>query len=408
MGAQPQWLDLVGPFVLDPGLDEVGGEDVPLGEEVVVILQRLQGLVQAVGELVDVEVLLGSQLVEVLVDGLTGLDAVTDAVDARHEDGGEAQVRVRGGVRHPVLHPLGLGGGARDRDANAGRAVASRVDQVDRRLEAGDQAVEGVHRWVGEGQQRRGVSQDPADVPAGEVRELAVAPLVEEQRLAILPQRMVGVHARAVVAEDRLGHERGRLAVAPGLILDDVLELHHVIARRQQRAEAVVDLLLSGSADLMMGSFDLQAGGEAGADHAVADIGHLIVGGDGEVAALESGLVSLVAALLLAAGVPGRLGGVNGVEGLGRRGFVTHRVEEIELGLRPDIAGVGDSGGAQVVLRLGGDRARVARVDLIREGVDDREVDDQGLLLAERVQEGGGHIGNQFHVRLVDRGETSD
>ena len=268
--------------------------------------------------------------------------------------------------------------------------------------------MEGVHRRVGEGQQRRGVGQDPTDVPAGEVRELAVAPLVEEQRLAVLPQRVVGVHARAVVAEDRLGHEGGRLTVAPGLILDDVLELHHVVARGEQRAETVVDLLLSGGADLVMGPFDLQSGGEAGADHTIADIGHLIVGGDGEVAALESGLVPLVAAILLAAGVPGRLAGVNGVEGLGRRGLVAHRVEEVELGLGPDIAGVGDSGGAQVVLGLGGDRAGVARVDLVREGVDDREVDDQGLLLAERVQEGGGHIGNQLHVRLVDRREASD
>ena len=88
----------------------------------------------------------------------------------------------------------------------------------------------------------------------------------------------MGVHARAVVAEDRLGHEGGRLAVAPGLILDDVLELHHVVARGEQRAEAVVDLLLSASADLVMGPFDLQSGVEAGSDHTIADIGHLIIG----------------------------------------------------------------------------------------------------------------------------------
>ena len=94
VGAQPQRLDLVGPLVLDPGLNEVRSEDVALGEEVVVLLQGLQRLVQAVGELVDVEVLLGCELVEVLVDGLARLDTVTDAVDARHEDGGEAQVGV--------------------------------------------------------------------------------------------------------------------------------------------------------------------------------------------------------------------------------------------------------------------------------------------------------------------------
>ena len=50
-----------------------------------------------------------------------------------------------------------------------------RVDQVDRRLEAGDQAVVGVHRRVGERQQRRGVLEDAADVVARHVREAAVA-----------------------------------------------------------------------------------------------------------------------------------------------------------------------------------------------------------------------------------------
>ena len=42
VGAQPQRLDLVGPLVLDPGLNEVRSEDVALGEEVVVLLQGLQ------------------------------------------------------------------------------------------------------------------------------------------------------------------------------------------------------------------------------------------------------------------------------------------------------------------------------------------------------------------------------
>ena len=162
----------------------------------------------------------------------------------------------------------------------------------------------------------------------------------------------------------------------------------------QQRVEAVVDLLLPGGADLVMGPLDLQAGSQAGAHHAVADVSHLVVGGDREVAALERGFIALVTALLLAACVPGGLGGVDGVEGLGRGGLVAYRVEEVELGLGADVAGVSDSGGAQVVLG--------------REGIDDREVDDQRLLLAEGVEEGCGHIRDQLHVRLVDRGEASD
>ena len=408
VGAQAQRLDLVGALVVDPGLNEVGGEDVALGEVVVVRLQGVQGLVQAVGELVDVEVLLGRQLVEVLVNGLAGLNTSADAVDPGHEDGGEAQVGVRRGVGHAVLHPLGLGRGAGHGDADAGRAVAGGVDQVDRGLEAGDQAVEGVHRGVGEGQEAGGVGQDAADVPAGQVGELAVAALVEEQGPAVLPQGVVAVHARAVVPEDRLGHEGRRLALPPGLVLDHVLELHHVVARGEQGVEAVVDLLLPGGAHLVVGALDLQADRLAGGDHGVTDVGHLVVGGDREVAALEGGLVALVAALLLAPGVPGCLGGVHGVGGSGGRGVVAHGVEQVELGLGADVAGVGDAGGAQVGLGLGGDGAGVAGVDLVGEGVHDREVDHQGPVGAEGVQEGGGHVGDELHVGLVDGLEAPD
>ena len=47
--------------------------------------------------------------------------------------------------------------------------------------------------------------EQPADVPAGHVRQPGVAGLVVEQRLAALPQRLVHVHARAVVPKIGLG-----------------------------------------------------------------------------------------------------------------------------------------------------------------------------------------------------------
>ena len=37
--------------------------------------------------------------------------------------------------------------------------------------------------------------------------------VARKQRLALLPERLVGVHPRAIVAKERLGHEAGRLAV---------------------------------------------------------------------------------------------------------------------------------------------------------------------------------------------------
>ena len=191
-----------------------GGEDVALEEVLVVGLERVEDRGQRAGHLLDRVVLLRRQLVEVLVDRLRRLDAVLDAVEAGHQLRREREVGVGRRVGHAELDALGLRGRARDRDAHAGRAVAGRVDQVDRRLVARHQPVVGVHRRVGERQQRRGVLEQATDVPAGDVGQPAVPALVVEQRLAVLPERLVGVHARAVVTEDRLGHEGRGLAAA--------------------------------------------------------------------------------------------------------------------------------------------------------------------------------------------------
>ena len=127
----------------------------------------------------------------------------------------KAQVGVTRGVRGAELDALGLGVGAGDRDTNRCRAVALGVDQVDRSLESLDQAVVGVQGRVGEGQHCAGVVEDAADVPAGNVGQAAVAGLVVEQRLAVLPQRLVRVHTGTVITSERLGHEGDRLAGLP-------------------------------------------------------------------------------------------------------------------------------------------------------------------------------------------------
>ena len=67
------------------------------------------------------------------------------------------------------------------------------------------------------------------------------------------------VHARAVVAEERLRHERRGLAGGPGGVLDDVLEQLHLVAGVQQRREPVVDLGLAGRADLVVRALDREA-----------------------------------------------------------------------------------------------------------------------------------------------------
>ena len=115
----------------------------------------------------------------------------------------------------------------------------------------------------------------------------------------------------------------------------------------------------------MVGALDSQADLLEEAAHFVAHVGVLVGGGDGEVTALDGHFVAHVAALFNATGVPVRLGGVDGVEGVVRGDLVAHVVEEVELRLGADEALVRDAGRAQVGLGLRGHLTRVAGEGLV-------------------------------------------
>ena len=129
-----------------------------------------------------------------------------------------------------------------------------------------------------------------------------------------------------------------------GGVLDDVLELHHVVGRGLQRREAVVDLLLAARADLVVGALNNEADLLEEAAHLVAHVRVLVGRGDGEVAALDGHLVAHVAAFFSAAGVPVGLGGVHGEKGVVGAHLVAHVVEEVELCLGADETLVRDAG----------------------------------------------------------------
>jgi len=251
------------------------------------------------------------------------------------------------------------------------------------------------------------VLEEATDVPTGHVGQLSVTVLVVEQRLAVVPDRLVAVHARAVVTEDGLRHEGRGLAVDECSVLDQVLELHDVVGAGQQLVETPVDLGLAGSADLVVSALNDQTGIFTVLDDFVAQIAVVIGGSHREVAALGLDLVAEVATLFFAGAVPaGRLR-VHRVERAVPVGLVTHVIENVELGLGSEVRGVADAGGAEVCLSLPRDVAGVAAVGLLRQRVMHEEVDHQRLRLTERIQVSRGGVGHQGHVRLVDRLEAS-
>ena len=408
VGAEPELVEFGGALVVQPGGDEVVGEYAAFGEEGVVGLQGVEDGVEGAGDLGDGGGLVGGQFVQVFVDRLGRFDLVLDPVQAGHEHRGEREVGVGGRVGDAELDPLGLGVGAGDRDPGAGRAVPLGVDQVDRGLEAGYQPVVGVRRRVGEGQQRGGVLEQPADVVAAGVGQARVADLVVEQRRAVLPQRLVAVHAVAVVAEQRLGHERDGLARGQGGRLDHVLVRHQLVGHRQQRAEPDVDLGLPGRADLVVLHLHLDAALDQHGHHLRAQVGVVVHRRHREVPALVPGLVGQVPAVLVLAGVPGAFHRVDVVVALVRRGREPRRIENVELRLRAEERRIPDPGAAQVILRLTGDVARVPGVRRPGQRIMHEEGQVQRLARAERVKVPGRRVRQQLHIRLVDLLEPPD
>ena len=168
------------------------------------------------------------------------------------------------------------------------------------------------------------------------------------------------MHAAAVVAEERLGHEGGGEAVLPGDVLDHVLVDHHVVGHAGQRVEAHVDLGLAGRGHLVVMDLDRDAGAFERQHDLAAHILQRIGGRGGEIAALGRDLAAEVRAQVLAA-VPPALAAVDVIEGLVGAAAVAHIAEDEELRLGPEVAGVADAGLLEIGLGAPGDEARIAR-----------------------------------------------
>ena len=219
------------------------------------------------------------------------------------------------------------------------------------------------------------------------------------------------MHAGAVVAEQRLGHERDGLVVLLGDVLDDVLVEAHLVAHLHELVEPQVDFALAGGGDFVVLGFDVEPALDHRDHHLVADVHQGIGRRHGEVAFLVAQLVAEVGFALrrvILAAVPLAFFAVDvEVAAVGRL-IEADVVEDEELGFGADEAGVGDAGALQVIHRLAGDVARIARVVFARDRVlhvaDHAERRDLG----ERIDERGVGLRQEEHVALVDRLPAAD
>ena len=205
------------------------------------------------------------------------------------------------------------------------------------------------------------------------VGEVPLVVAVEERVAAAGEQRLMRVHPRAVLAEQRLRHEGRVEAVLLRDLLDDQLVREHVVRHVERVREADVDLVLGG-ADLVVVVLDRDPHRLERPDRVAPDAGGGVHRRLGEVAALVE-----------------RLGAVLVLE------------EEV-LGFRADVERVE----AHRRHPLEGAAEGVARVAVVRLPVRRDDVADHPAFEAVRQDAEGRRIGDRDHVRLLDRVEAGD
>ena len=135
----------------------------------------------------------------------------------------------------------------------------------------GHQPLVGVHERVGDRAEAAGVPQQAGDVVEARAAQLPRRIHVVERVAVLGEQRLVRVHARAVDAVHRLGHEGRVQPVLLRDVLDDEAERADVVGGDQHVVVAEVDLVLARR-HLVVRGLDLEAHRLEREDDLAADV----------------------------------------------------------------------------------------------------------------------------------------
>jgi hypothetical protein len=180
----------------------------------------------------------------------------------------------------------------------------------------------------------------------------------------------VNVHSRAIVAEQRLGHERSRHAALACDILDHVFVDHHVVGHPGKRSIAHVDLALAPGCDFMVMSFNSDAEFFQDRYHIGAGVLELIGRRHWEVTLFRAQLVS-EARPVFTCRIPVGLNGIDFVIAVVGTLVVTHFIENKVLELRAEIGCVTDAGALEIGFRLLRDISDISAIVLSRDRIAD-------------------------------------
>ena len=287
-------------------------------------------------------------MVEVLGGSLTRMDFIFNTIQAGHHQRRKAQIGVGRWVRETRLDAAALGVGHK-RDADRGRAVARAVGQFDRCLKTGHQTFVAIGSGVGDGIQGTRMLDDAADVVQGKVAQPSVA-VTSKQVFTVFPDRLVHMHARAVVARIGLGHEGGCFAVGIRHVPDHVLEHLSPVGALHQGAKAGANLVLASACHLMVEHLNRDAQRLKNERHFSAHVLGAVDRGHWKVAAFDRGTMAPVTAFELGTRAPGSFVFVDFKEYLAWLIAPAHAVKNEEFRLGAEEGRVANAGSLEVGL----------------------------------------------------------
>ncbi len=246
-----------------------------------------------------------------------------------------------------------------------------------------------------------------ADVEQGHLRQAAVG-VAGKQVLAIFLQRLVHVHAVAIVVDERLGHESRRLAERMRNVVHDVFEDLHLVGFTDQRIEADPDLALARRCHFVVMNLGRKTHVLERKAHRRADVMQRIDRRDREVTAFNGRPVARIALVDTPVRVPCAFVRIDFVERTLHRVVPGDVIENEELVLRAEKRRIGDTRRFQVCLGALGERARAAIVTLHRRWLDHVAAKVELRFVRENIEHRRRWIGQQNHVRLVDSLPTRD
>src|SRR6266700_2378390 len=108
MWPQPNRVHFFRALVVNVGAEKLFGEDVAFEEEGVVFFQGIQGIFERAWHGGNFCKLLWTEIVDVLVKRLAGINLAFDTIQTCHEHGSERQVWIAARVWRTELYALGF------------------------------------------------------------------------------------------------------------------------------------------------------------------------------------------------------------------------------------------------------------------------------------------------------------